>query len=80
MSTWVVEVRLRPPPIHANFPARTCSAMLGSSVVSPRPQTKRGRTETVSKMSSSPAPRTAISALAFVAGYVDGESGRSVVR
>src|SRR5438067_643720 len=65
LSTWVVEVRCWPPPIHANLPALMVSIRLGSSVLSPAPHTNRGRTHTV----SSPSPfasRTSCSAFALV--------------
>jgi superfamily II DNA or RNA helicase len=47
----VVEVRCRPPPIHAKRPERTSSTIVGNRVLSPRPQTNRGRTTTVSNPS-----------------------------
>ena len=75
-STCVVDVRWSPPPIHAKRPLRTISVMIGRSVVSPRPHTKRGRTTTVSKRSPL-AATTACSARAFVALYSAGESARS---
>src|SRR3954468_21509538 len=72
----VVAVSWPPPPIQANLPCCVIWMICGSSVVSPRPHTKRGRTTTVSR----PLPlasRTACSALAFDQGYGAGESGRS---
>src|SRR2546423_170292 len=71
-----VAVSCLPPPIQANCLLSTILTMRGSSTVSPRPQTKRGRTTTVSKPSSF-ASRTACSAFAFDHGYGAGESGRS---
>ena len=62
----MVEVRWRPPPIQRKRPARTIAVIAGSSVVSPAPHTKRGRTTTVS-ISLSPAAITAASASALVA-------------
>ena len=55
LSTCVVDVRWRPPPIHAKRLLRTASTSAGRIVVSPGPQTSRGRTTTVSR--SSPARR-----------------------
>ena len=49
LSTWVVDVRCRPPPIQAKRPVRTASVICGRTVVSPGPQTSRGRTTTVSR-------------------------------
>ena len=43
LSMWVVAVRWPPPPIQANRPALTASTIAGSRVVSPGPQTSRGR-------------------------------------
>ena len=65
LSTCVVAVRLPPPPTHRKRPERTSSTIAGSSVVSPRPQTKRGLITTV----SSPSPlasRTSCSAFALL--------------
>ena len=67
-STVVGEVSWRPPPTLRMRPERAMRTMIGSSVVSPAPQTKRGRTTTV----SSPLPLasiTAASAAALVAEY-----------
>jgi hypothetical protein len=49
LPTWQVEIRLRPPSNPAQ--ASLCSARSnsGMKVVSPRPQTKRGRTDMVAK-------------------------------
>ena len=58
------------------MPARTASAIPGSSVVSPTPQTNRGLRTTASK-SAVLASRTSCSALALVDGYGADESGRS---
>src|SRR3954452_13206945 len=77
LSTCVVDVRCRPPPIQRNCPLRTASLSDGSTVVSPGPQTKRGRITTVSNATVWFACRTVCSAIAFVEGYSDGESGRS---
>ncbi len=46
LSTWVVSVSWVPPPIQANRPFSTSSRIPGSRVVSPAPQTKRGRRTT----------------------------------
>jgi len=64
LSTWVVSVTLRPPPTQAKRPFSTVATISGSSVVSPLPQTKRGRGTTVSKPARL-ASRTASSAFAF---------------
>src|SRR5215212_6533562 len=69
----VVAVSCLPPPIQRKRPERTISVSAGRSVVSPRPQTKRGRTTTVSRS----APRTISSAFAFEDEYRTGESGLS---
>jgi hypothetical protein len=66
LSTCVVSVRWRPPPIQRNCPLRTISTIAGTSVVSPRPHTNRGRTMIVSR-SSRFAATTATSASALVA-------------
>src|SRR6185503_17424022 len=67
--------RCEPPPIQRNWPESTSSTKTGSSVASPLPHTNRGRMTTVSRPLSL-AARTASSALALVAGYSAGESGR----
>ena len=66
LSTCVVEVRCLPPPIQAKRPFSTASFSAGRIVVSPGPQTRRGRRTTVSKPSPF-ASSTACSAIAFVA-------------
>ena len=74
-STCVVEVSWRPPPIQRRRPERARSTRIGSRVVSPAPQTKRGRTTTVSR----PEPLasiTAASACALVAEYGRGRVER----
>src|SRR5947209_5942241 len=48
LSTWVVEVRWRPPPIHEKRPRRRASTSPRSSVVSRTPHSERGRTTTAS--------------------------------
>src|SRR3954471_7697838 len=77
LSTCVVEVLWRPPPIQRNWTLFTAFTSDGTIVVSPGPHTKRGRTTTVSNSPGRLACRTACSARAFVEGYKDGESGRS---
>src|SRR5215208_5327855 len=70
LSTWVVEVLCLPPPTNANLPDSTASTIAGRTVVSPGPQTKRGRTTVVAK-SPRVALRTARSALAYVDEALD---------
>jgi hypothetical protein len=77
LSTWQVDVRCRPPPIHRKRPDSTSATIAGTSVVSPGPQTNRGRTTTVSIPA---APTTAASASAFVAEYGARECSASGVR
>ncbi len=62
----VRDVRNDPPPIQANVPILTRSTSWGRSVVSPAPQTNRGRSTTVSKPGRF-AARTTCSARALVA-------------
>src|SRR5215207_9535084 len=70
----VVALRWRPPPTQRKRPDRTISMIVGGSDVSPRPQTNRGLTTTVSRP---PASRTSCSAFAFDEEYMAAESGRS---
>lgn len=51
LAICVVETSYRPPPIQANFPRRTIADNIGMAVVSSRPQTMRGRSETTLKVS-----------------------------
>ena len=67
-STCVVEVRWRPPPTQRNAPERVPSTSTGSSVVSPRPQTKRGRT-IIASSAPRPSSSTTCSAIAFEREY-----------
>src|SRR3954447_23031319 len=68
LSTCVVEVLCRPPPIQRNWPLLTAFTSEGTIVVSPGPQTKRGRATTVSNSPGRFAWRTACSASALVEG------------
>jgi hypothetical protein len=61
LRTWQVLVRWCPPPIQRSRPDRAAATTVGSSVVSPRPHTMRGRT------AMPPAASTARSACCFVA-------------
>ena len=64
----VVEVRWRPPPTQRKAPERVPSTSTGRSVVSPRPQTKRGRT-IIAASAPPPSSSTTCSASAFEREY-----------